>query len=61
MDVQRAQDIYASKDMIAVQLDGQPVWIEHVDAANGMATVQIGSRPTNVQTVGVDRLVEEKQ
>ncbi|AIQ62726.1 spore protein [Paenibacillus stellifer] len=60
MDVQRAQDIYDSKDMIAVRLDGKPVWIEHVDAANGMATVQIGSRPTDVQTVGVDRLVEEK-
>ena len=58
MDVQRALDIYNDEDMIAVQLDGEPVWIEHVDKANGMATVQVGSRPTNTHTVSVDRLVE---
>ncbi|MFD1772661.1 H-type small acid-soluble spore protein [Paenibacillus rhizophilus] len=60
MDIQRAQDIFASKDNISVHLDGESVWIEHVDAANGMATVQVGSRPTNVHTVGVDRLEEQK-
>ncbi|UQZ35085.1 H-type small acid-soluble spore protein [Paenibacillus sp. PK3_47] len=60
MDVKRAKDIYASKEMIAVHLDGEPVWIEHVDADNGMATVQVGSRPTNVHTVGVERLEEQK-
>lgn len=61
MNAQRAQDIYESKDMIAVHLDGEPVWIEHVDTANGMATVQVGSRPTNVHTVSVDRLEEQGQ
>ena len=61
MDVQRAQDIFDSKDTIAVHLDGEPVWIEDVDKANGMATVQVGSRPTNTHTVGVDRLEEQKQ
>lgn len=60
MDVQRAKDIYASKEMIAVHLDGEPVWIEHVDDDNKMATVQVGSRPTNVHTVGVERLEEQK-
>lgn len=60
MDVQRAKDIYASREMIAVHLDGEPVWIEHVDDDNGMATVQVGSRPTNVHTVGVERLEEQK-
>jgi small acid-soluble spore protein H (minor) len=59
MDVKRARDIYTSKDTIAVHLDGEPVWIEHVDADNGMATVQIGSRPDNTRTVGVDRLEEQ--
>lgn len=59
MDVQRALDIYHDKDNFAVQLDGKPVWIEHVDEANGMATVQIGSRPANTHTVSVDRLLEE--
>lgn len=60
MDIKRAKDIYASKEMIAVHLDGEPVWIEHVDEDNGMATVQVGSRPTNVHTVGVDRLQEQR-
>ncbi|NOU83336.1 H-type small acid-soluble spore protein [Paenibacillus sp. LMG 31459] len=60
MDVKRAGDIYASKDRIAVHLDGEPVWIEHVDADNGMATVQVGSRPDNTRTVGVDRLEEQE-
>lgn len=59
MDITRAKDIYASKDKIAVHLDDEPVWIEHVDSDNGMATVQVGSRPTNTQTVGVERLEEQ--
>ncbi|WP_342438601.1 H-type small acid-soluble spore protein [Paenibacillus sp. FSL L8-0436] len=59
MDVQRAKAIYDSKEMISVHLDGEPVWIEHVDAGNGMATVQVGSRPTNTHTVGVERLEEQ--
>jgi small acid-soluble spore protein H (minor) len=29
-----------------------------VDQQNGMATVQVGSRPTNTMTVNVDRLKE---
>lgn len=58
MDIQRAQDIFASKDTFSVHLDGKPVWIEHVDAENGMATVQVGSRPTDTHTVSVDRLEE---
>lgn len=58
MDVKRAKAIYDSKDTIAVKLEGDPVWIENVDEANGMATVQVGSRPGNTQTVRVDRLEE---
>ncbi|MFD2328420.1 H-type small acid-soluble spore protein [Cohnella sp. GCM10020058] len=58
MNTQRAKQIFNSKDTIAVKLDGQPVWIEEVDEANGMATVQVGQRPTDVQTVAVDRLSE---
>lgn len=59
MNIQRAQDIFKSEDMISVHLDGEPVWIEEVDVANGMATVQVGSRPTNTHTVGVERLEEQ--
>lgn len=58
MNAQRAKQIFESKDTIAVQLEGQPVWIEKVDEANGVATVQVGQKPTNVQTVAVDRLTE---
>lgn len=59
MNAERAQQIYESTDTIAVQLDGEPVWIEKVDAANGVATVQVGTKPTNVQTVAVERLQEK--
>jgi small acid-soluble spore protein H (minor) len=59
MNTERAMEIFHSKDTIPVQLDdGQPVWIEKVDAANGVATVQVGSNPSNTQTVAVERLKE---
>lgn len=61
MNAQRAQQIYDSKDKIAVQLDGeQSVWIENVDEAKGMATVQVGANPMNTQTVSVERLREKE-
>lgn len=59
MKVERAMQIYAMKDMVEVKLDGEkPVWIENVDEANAMATVQVGNNPMNTHTVSVDRLVE---
>lgn len=58
MNAQRAAEIISSKDTIEVELEGQPVWIENVDEANGMATVQIGAKPTNTKTVSVERLRE---
>ncbi|QCT04059.1 small acid-soluble spore protein, H-type [Paenibacillus algicola] len=58
MEMQRAIHIFASPDTIKVHLAGQPVWIEELDHANGMATVQVGSRPANTMTVSVDRLQE---
>ncbi|NGP58352.1 H-type small acid-soluble spore protein [Paenibacillus thiaminolyticus] len=62
MDVNRAKHILEMKDTVPVQLDGeQPVWIESVDVANGMATVQVGTNPTNTETVSVDRLKEPQQ
>ncbi|MFD1956271.1 H-type small acid-soluble spore protein [Paenibacillus thailandensis] len=60
MDIQRANEIYNSKQIISVKLDGDPVWIEKVDMDNGMATVQLGSNPLNTKTVSVNQLVEEK-
>lgn len=59
MKVERAKQIYEMKDMVAVKLDDEvPVWIEHVDEANAMATIQVGNNPMNTHTVSVDRLVE---
>ncbi|GIO51787.1 H-type small acid-soluble spore protein [Paenibacillus cellulositrophicus] len=58
MDAQRALDIYQAKDTIPVNLEGVPVWIEKVDVDNGVATVQVGTRPTDTQTVNVERLQE---
>ena len=59
MNAERALEIFQSKDMIPVHLDdGQSVWIEKVDTANGVATVQVGSNPANTQTVAVERLHE---
>ncbi|GIQ63586.1 hypothetical protein PACILC2_21540 [Paenibacillus cisolokensis] len=60
MNAQRAKQIFESEETIAVHLEGEPVWIEHVDVANGMATVQIGNNPLNTHTVSVDRLEEGK-
>jgi len=59
MNAQRAREIYESSDNIKVQLDnGQSVWIENVDVENGVATVQVGQSPTDMQTVDVERLQE---
>ncbi|XID92856.1 H-type small acid-soluble spore protein [Paenibacillaceae bacterium WGS1546] len=58
MKPHRAKEIFESADRIEVKLDGTPVWIEKVDVDNGVATVQVGQSPTDVQTVGVERLTE---
>lgn len=61
MDIQRAKQIYDSNDTFAVHLEGDSVWIENVDEANGMATVTVGNNPVNTKTVSVDRLKEAKE
>lgn len=58
MDTARAKQIYESEQTVVVQLEGDPVWIESVDEANGMATVTVGNNPVNAQTVSCDRLQE---
>ncbi|MBH5319156.1 H-type small acid-soluble spore protein [Paenibacillus sp. GSMTC-2017] len=61
METTRAKQIYESKDTFAVHLEGDSVWIENVDEANGMATVTVGNNPVNTKTVSVDRLKEAKE
>ncbi|RCW47570.1 H-type small acid-soluble spore protein [Paenibacillus prosopidis] len=60
MDTARAKQIYESEQTFLVQLDGDSVWIENVDEANGMATVMVENNPVNTKTVSCDRLHEGK-
>ena len=62
MKAERAMEIYKSSDRFEVHLDedGDQVWIENVDVANGVATVQVGPKPVQTITVGVERLVEKQ-
>lgn len=59
MDTKRAKEIYDSERTYSIMLDGDSVWIENVDEANGMATVQVGNNPVNMKTVSCGRLTEE--
>ncbi|SFE12618.1 small acid-soluble spore protein H (minor) [Paenibacillus catalpae] len=59
MDVNRAKQIYSSDSTIKVHLEnGDSVWIEHIDEANGTATVKVEGNPTDTKTVSVDQLQE---
>lgn len=58
MNTTRAKQIYESDQTFSVMLDGDSVWIEHVDEANDMATVQVSSIPVTTKTVSCDRLQE---
>lgn len=60
MKAERAKTILEMKETVPVKLDGEhSVWIESVDMANEMATVQVGTNPLNTQTVAVNRLEEQ--
>ena len=60
MKVERAKNILEMKETVPVKLDGEhSVWIESVDVANEMATVQVGNNPLNTHTVAVNRLEEQ--
>jgi small acid-soluble spore protein H (minor) len=58
MDTARAKQIFESEQTFPVQLDGDSVWIENVDEANGMATVMVKNNPVDTKTVSCDRLQE---
>ncbi|MFC0560531.1 small acid-soluble spore protein H [Halalkalibacter alkalisediminis] len=59
MDAQRAQEISSSSNMISVQYNGQPIYIEHVDQGSGQATIHPLDDPTNKQSVSVKELTEQ--
>lgn len=58
MDLNRAQEILQSKDIINVQMNGTSVWIEGVDAQSGTARVYPEGSPQDKQTVDVNELME---
>jgi small acid-soluble spore protein H (minor) len=55
---QRAQQIADSQTMAHVTYDGTPIYIEHVDQQNGMATIHPLDNPNNKQSVSVSFLTE---
>jgi len=60
MKAERAKNILEMKETVPVKLDGEhSVWIESVDMANEMATVQVGNNQLNTHTVAVNRLEEQ--
>ncbi|MBY6036443.1 small acid-soluble spore protein H [Fictibacillus nanhaiensis] len=59
MDAQRAQEITSSTHMANVTYNGEPVYIEHVDQQNEMATIHPLSNPNDKQSVSVSSLTEE--
>ncbi|MFP3124861.1 small acid-soluble spore protein H [Ectobacillus funiculus] len=58
MNAQRAQEISSSPIMAKVTCNGERIYIEHVDAQNGTATIHCLDNPNNKQSVPVSNLIE---
>jgi small acid-soluble spore protein H (minor) len=58
MDVNRAKEIVDSVQIVEVQLEGQSVWIDSVDATTQTATVHTQSGQAEPKTVQVQQLRE---
>ena len=59
MDAQRAQQIASQSTMANVMYNGEPIYIEHVDQQQGVATIHSLNNPNNKQSVSVDSLQEQ--
>lgn len=59
MDVNRAQEIINSEDIIHVEWKGSAVWIDEVNLKNGTAIVHDENFPQEQQTVPVHELEEQ--
>ena len=59
MNAQRAQEIASSSTMANVMYNGQPIYIEHVDQDQGVATIHSLDNPNNKQSVSVTSLQEQ--
>lgn len=58
MNAARAKEILQAEETYPVHLNGEPIWIEHVDEQNGTARVQFSANPDNAEVVPVEQLVE---
>ncbi|GER66576.1 hypothetical protein BpJC7_01540 [Weizmannia acidilactici] len=58
MDIQRAQEIMNSSEMVNVTLNGERIYIEHVDRQKGTATVHLLDKPDEKMSVSVTNLLE---
>ena len=58
MNVTRAQEIVISAEKIQVEWNGEPVWIENVNAASKTANVHEEGNPSIRSTVSVEELHE---
>ncbi|REE68667.1 small acid-soluble spore protein H (minor) [Paenibacillus taihuensis] len=58
MNAQRAQEIAESATMVNVTYDGNPIYIQHVDAENETARIYPLDQPNQEITVSLNSLIE---
>jgi small acid-soluble spore protein H (minor) len=59
MNIQRANEIVNSPDLIKVSYEGVPIYIQHVDENNEMARIYPLDQPEKEQEVPLRSLVEQ--
>lgn len=59
VEAQRAQEISSSQSIVSVLYNGTPVYIEHVDRSNGLATIHPLENPSSKQSVSIAELTEQ--
>jgi small acid-soluble spore protein H (minor) len=59
MKIQRAKDILAAEEEIAVHFHGIPVWIESIEETSGKAVISSRGSHEEKQIVELDGLIEE--
>lgn len=60
MNRNRATEITSSPEMVTVNYNGEPVYIEKVNPTKDTASVHYLSQPANSQEVALTQLVEAK-
>lgn len=60
MNQQRAKEIAASREMIHVTYNGDPIYIENINSTKDTASIHLLNRPEYSQEVHLTQLVEVK-